>query len=288
MQGIQYKISEKFQEIKIINIFDVEKELSVNSHPFLILNTFTGLGQLNFNNFLYFCGGNDKIKGGTYFLMYDSSKIMNSLTHMINCLFDHKYPSMIQFKNEFIIVVGGMEKNLKSEIYSLTKGKWKALPDLPENRYGSSLLNEEKLDYIYLFGGLSDDYYCSSILRLNMKSLISWESVIVNENSYLLQKSHFAVIRSDKNKILLLGGSNKGSELNDSVVEFDMISKNVKLSSIKLLKPSKFNVTNYVESRKTLFYFFDHQSFIHIFNKVTSTFRCTNYKDNFNDDDDDN
>lgn len=285
MQGIQFKLSEKSQETKMIYIFDIESETSLKTQPFILLNSFDGLGQLNFNNNLYLCGGSDKKKGGTYFLMYDPVKVMNSLTMMINCLFDHKLPSMIGYKNEFIIVAGGLEGNVKCEIYALLKKKWKALPELPESRYGCSLLNEEKLEFIYLFGGISNDNYCGSVLRLNMKSLIVWESVIVKDNSTLLQKSHFSIIKYDRNTLLLLGGSKKGEEYTDSVVEFDLITKSAKSSSLKLSRTAKFFMSNYADLNNQNFFFFDTQSYVHIFNKIELKFKACNYVDNIQDED---
>jgi len=85
-----------------------------------------------------------------------------------------------------------------------TEKKWKPLPDLPEPRADCSLLNEEKLEYIYLIGGVTNDNeFCSSILRLNMKNLLVWESVVVKEGSNLLQRSKFAIMKFERNLILL-------------------------------------------------------------------------------------
>jgi len=211
--------------------------------------------------------------------MYEPLKMLSTLNHLINCLYDHKYPSMTHFRNEFIVVVGGMERNLKSEIYSKTKRKWKTLPDLPEPRYGAGLMGDEKSNYLYLFGGLCDQNFCSSILKLNMKSLVIWESVIVKENSHLLQRSHFALMKLDNFRILILGGSKKDNEYCDSVVEFDLLTKGAYTTEVKLLKPGKFSVSNYVELGNQLYYFFDTQNFIHIFNKETLTFRCSDFKE---------
>jgi len=283
MQGTQYKFSEKSQGVKIINIYDVETECSVNTQPCFLLSSFEGFGQLNFHNHLYFCGGSEKTKGGTYFLMYDPMKVTSNLTHLINCLYDHKYPSMSSCKNEFILVVGGMERNLKCEIYSITKRKWKALPDLPEPRYGCGLFPDEKTDQIYLFGGMCDSRYCSSLLKLNMKSLVIWESVIVKENSNLLQRSHFATMKFDGNRVLIFGGSTERSEYDDSVIQFDLQGKTAELADIKLVKPSKFLVSNFVELGNQLFYFFDSDLYIHMMNKETLTFRCSDFRESNND-----
>jgi len=285
MQGVQIKLTEKSQETKMIYIYDIESETSLKTQPFILLNSFDGLGQLNFNNFLFFCGGSEKKKGGTYFLQYDPIKSINSLTMMINCLFDHKYPSMIGYKNEFIIVVGGMEGNTRCEIYGVNKKKWKALPELPEPRFGSSLLSEEKQEFIYLFGGISTDNYCVSVLRLNMKSLIVWESVIVKENSYLLQKSHLAIVKYDRSLILLLGGSKKDEEFTDQILEFDLVSKTVKQSNLRLSRPAKFFMSNYADLNNQTFFFFDTSSYVHTFNKIDLKFKANHYVDTIQDED---
>ena len=285
MQAVLVKLSEKSKETKMVYIFDIESEIIIKTQPFILLNSFEGLSQLNFNNSLYLCGGNDKKKGGTYFLMYDPVKAINSLTMMINCLFDHKFPSMIGYKNEFIIVVGGLESNVKCEIYGLIKKKWKALPDLPEVRYGCSLLNDEKQDIVYLFGGISSDNYCGSVLKLNMKSLIVWESLVVKDNSSLLQKSHFSILKYDKNTILLLGGSNNDEEFSDSVIEFDLITKSARSSILKLKKHAKFSMSNYADLNNQNFFLFDINSNFHIFNKIESKFRVFNYIDLIQDED---
>jgi hypothetical protein len=279
MQGVEYRYSEKSAGIKMIYIYDVESQSSLNTQPCFLLESFEGFSQINFNNNLYFCGGNEKTKGGTYFLMYDPSKLLSSMSHLINCLFDHKYPSMSVFKNEFIIIVGGMGKNVKSEIYSISKRKWKALPDLPEGRYGGGLLSDDKLDNIYLFGGMCGDTYCTSVLRLYMKNLIIWESLNVKENSHLLKRSHFALFKLNKHKVLILGG-NSGDELSDSVVEFDLLTKTPFTRHIKLKKPSNFKLNHYVEMHRKLYYFFDSNSYIHEYNKESDSFRISDYKEN--------
>jgi hypothetical protein len=195
---------------------------------------------------------------------------------------------MIGYKNEFIIVVGGMEANVKCEIYSVNKKKWKALPELPEPRYGSGLLNDEKLEYIYLFGGQTGDNFCSSVLRLNMKSLIVWESVVVKDNSFLLQKSHFVIIKYDRNLVLLLGGTKRGEDCTDTIVEFDLASKSAKESNLKLSKPGKFTMSNSSDLNSQNFFFFDSQSYVHIFNKIDLKFRAAHYVDSILDEDNNN
>ena len=280
MQGIQFKLSEKSQETRMIYMFDIERERSLKTQPFFFLNSFEGLGQLNYNNNLYLCGGIEMKKGGTYFLVYDPVKIFSSLSMSINCLFEHKYPTMIGYKNDFIIVVGGQESNMKCEIYGLNKRKWKALPDLPEPRYGCSLLNEEKHEFIYLFGGISNDSYCGSVLRLNMKSLIIWESVIVVDNSSLLQKSQFSIIQVDRSTLYLLGGSKIGEDMTDSIVEFDLASKSAKPSNLKLSRPAKFLISNSVDLNNKNFFIFDTQSFVHNIDLKERKLRDFNYVDN--------
>jgi len=286
MQGINSKVNEKSKDMLMINIFDIESEVSIKTQPTFILSNFEGLGQLNLNNNLYFCGGNEKKKGGTYFFVYDPLKYISQFSLLLNCSQDHKYPAMISYKNEFILVVGGHDSNLKCEIYSFQKKKWKPLPDLPEARVDCSLLNEEKLEYIYLFGGITNDNeFCSSILRLNIKNQLVWESVVVKEGSNLLQRSSFGIMKLERNILFLLGGTQKNKNETDQIIEFDLFNKSAKESTISLQKPAKFLISNYSDLNNQNFFFVDSNSFIHVFNKFEMKFKYINNLDLNNDSD---
>ena len=100
-----------------------------------------------------------------------------------------------------------MNNNKKGEIYSISKRKRKGLPDLPEGRSGAGVLSDDKLDYLFVFGGVLGDKYCSTVLRLNMKNLVIWESFSINEKANLLEIRHFSLLKCDKNRVLIIGGS---------------------------------------------------------------------------------
>jgi len=276
VQGAQINYHNKSKNI--LEIFDIENEVSLKYQTIFLLNSFEGFGQLNYNNKFYLCGGSEKRVGATYFFMFDPSCNNNNLQSLINCFHDHKYPAMIGYKNEYIVAVGGID-SCKCELYSISKNRWRNLPEIPENRYGCSLIADEKLEFLYLFGGINQDIYYGSILRLNLKTLILWDSVIVKENYNLLQKSHFAIFKSDRNSFLLVGGSKRGNEYTDEIIEFDLTSKVAKQSKLSLNKPSKFILNNHMEMENQ-FYFFDSESYIHIFNKSSNTFKINNYIDN--------
>ena len=283
MQATQFKLSGKSNIIRMINIYDIENDIGFFSQPCTLLNSFEGLGQLNYKNDLYLCGGNEKIKGGTYFMLYEPKKKLTTLTQLINCLFDHKYPSMTQFMSDYIVVIGGMENNIKCEIYSIFKKKWKELPDLPEGRYGACIYNDQIFNNIYVFGGKCGDSFCCSILKINIMTSVIWETIIVRQNSHLLQISHFALLKVDDNRILFLGGSINGNDLSDSVIEFNLISKIASTSKMKLNKPSKFFISNNVQFRNHLFYFYDNKSLIHIFDKSINGFKKIDLQTNIYD-----
>jgi len=252
IQGAQINSPNKSKNI--LEIFDIENEVSLKYQTIFLLNSFEGFGQLNYNDIFYLCGGSEKKVGATYFFMYDPRCNNNNLQSLINCFHDHKYPAMTGYKNEYIVAVGGVD-SCKCELYSKSKNRWRNLPELPENRYGCSLIVDEKLEFLYLFGGINQDIYYGSILRLNLKTLILWDSVIVKENYNLLQKSHFAIFKSDRNSFLLVGGSKRGNEYTDDIIEFDLTSKAAKQSKLRLNKPSKFILNNHMEMENQ-FYFF--------------------------------
>ena len=113
-----------------------------------------------------------------------------------------------------------------------------------------------------------------------MKSLIIWESVIVVDNSSLLQKSQFSIIQVDRSTLYLLGGSKIGEDMTDSIVEFDLTSKSAKPSNLKLSRPAKFLISNSVDLNNQNFFIFDTQSFVHNIDLKERKLRAFNYVDN--------
>ena len=69
--------------------------------------------------------------------------------------------------------------------------KWCSLPQLPNERYKCSLCLDTKGDFVYLFGGISQDNVNEKddesnaeikILRMNLDRLLIWENLIVKNN----------------------------------------------------------------------------------------------------------
>ena len=117
---------------------------------------------------------------------------------------------MTLWKNEIVIIVGGKEQ-IECEGYLITQTKWIDLPPLPEDRYKCSLLQDEKNNLIYLFGGLSSitKNNMKNILRLNMELFDKWDMILIKENEGLLSRnSSIAFMFDNSNIIYICGGVN--------------------------------------------------------------------------------
>jgi hypothetical protein len=249
-----------------IQVYDIEsgkgKELEVNLR-FLKLE---GLSQININNSLYLCGWNDDGNDhtGSSFIRIDALKTPIHVSYLVNSSYCHIYPSLAFYKNEYIIIVGG-KQNKKCEIFHKKNHRWKDLPELPEDRFGCSLVSDEITASVYLFGGYNQNsnLICCSVLKLNLKIGLSWETIIVKSNSSLLARTYAAINKIDKSTILLFGGKTNAEESTCDIIIYDIANKIPVLSLLKMDNPANFKTASIPGENENNFCFLDDDAYVH-------------------------
>jgi hypothetical protein len=275
-----------------IQVWDMEneigKEIEINLR-FLKLN---GLSQVNINNNLFLCGwGSDKSSdhAGSIFLKIDPMKQPANVSYLVSSSYCHFYPSLIQYKGEYIICVGG-KNSVKCEIFSLTQAqmKWKALPDLPEERFKCILASDELNSCIYLFGGhnSNSNKIHSSILKLNLKNGPRWETIVVNtDQAQMLTKVDACICRVDRNTILIVGGTTNEEQESEDVIEcsFNLKSGLNIRNKLKMNKSTKFETLKHAGEFNGNYFLIDETSSVH---KIAAFDQKHSYKSFFSNDDD--
>ena len=226
------------------------------------------MAQLNLNDNIYFCGSKyNDYDSGAYFLKYEPNITSSNLNYLINSKNYHYFPTMISAKNEFIIIIGGLE-SLSCEIYSIYSHVWKTIPDLPDERYKCSAYCDNSSDHVYLFGGYNNHKKINygTILRLNLKMNVMWESFFVNSDLNIISKNSTSILKIN-NTVYILGGIDNNNCKTDDIVEFNLTTKKASLSNNILCKPSSFLQVSGVDLGKNVFYIFDDDFFIHKFSK---------------------
>jgi hypothetical protein len=284
LKVIQGDIEDSVNERNIMRIYDIEYDKGIEIEiNFRIVDEFDGISQIVFNNCLYFCGAgrNDNFEG-SYFLRYDPmSKSGVNLNILINAVHHHYLPTMVGYKNEFILVIGGENCNY-CEIFCLKSNKWRILPELPEERFKCSAIADDSSDWVYLFGGYNSisKRNCSSVLRLNMRTFLVWETILVKNNSYLLARNSCGIIKFDKYpNIYLIGGKDDDDNLGDCIIEYDISTKTPSVFRKKLDYNASFIQHTGVDLNKMEFYLFDENYFIHKITKADFKLSLIDFKD---------
>jgi hypothetical protein len=248
-------------------VFDIEDESGILLDAnFRIIKDLDGFSQLNFNNCLYICGSDlQNSSAGSHLLKFDANLDGNKTSLLINSTYNHYYPTLIGYKTDMIIAIGGF-KTKSTEIFNARTNRWRNLPELPEERYKCSAISDESLDYVYIFGGLNTETgkNCSTILRLNMKTSLVWETIIAKHSGHLLMRNSSAIIKYDRsNSIFIIGGRDNDESISNNIVEYDFHSKIASLSTRKLELNSCFFQTSGSDLNKNEFFLFDDKCNIH-------------------------
>lgn len=255
-----------------IQIYDIECERGQEIEVNLRFLKLEGMSQLNMNNCLYLCGNNDgKDHTGSSFIKFDPLKSHTSISYLVNSSHSHIYPSMAYYKNEYIIVAGG-KRSVKTEIFHKKTNRWKDLPDLPEERFGASLIGDELSTSVFLFGGYNEENkrICCSILKLNLKNSLFWETIIIKSNSAILGRYFSSITKLDKSTYMILGGITHNDPETQEIIEIDIINKTPIVSLRKLNKAATFKDTFLVCESDTNFYLLDDKTTIHKMHKNNS------------------
>jgi len=208
------------QEIQI-NFEEFSKDnLAINEFPI-------GGAYCNYQNFLFFTGGQEYIKGaGKIFLSISKNALNQSATKLPSMKYSHWNHSMIA-NNGKIYVIGGYNSN-KCEVYDIEKKTWNELPNLISKERQKSMLFIDK-NNLYCFMGLCQSGILDTIEVLNLNNLdAGWVNLIVDNSEEVNLRFYGAGIIKKKgsNKIIFIGGKklNKKKEqvFKRSIYEFSL------------------------------------------------------------------
>ena len=222
-----YKIkfmSPIFNSNQIIGVFENESSVRVHvdftqafTDKDIHLNEFPQGGAFcNYNNILYFTGGQERQNGiGKIFLRLSNKKDYDRiiLKKMPNMLYSHWNHSMIANDN-YIFVVGGYNSN-KCEYFNLKTLKWESMPNLNSEERQRAMLVIYK-DYLYAFMGHTQFGILDSVERININQLGSskWEKVSISNPNNINLKFYGAGIYNNNGVLYFIGGK-VGLENND-------------------------------------------------------------------------
>ena len=220
------------------------QEIKINFSEFAnedpVINEFpNGGAYCNYENSLYFTGGQDYIKAaGKLFLSISKNILSQNAKKLPLMRYSHWNHSMIADKDK-IYVIGGYNSK-KCEIYDITSKTWSEMPDLNEKERQRCMLLVEK-NFLYCFMGLSQSGILDSIERINIDNIdVGWESIIVeNANEINLKFYGAGIIRmSQADKIYFIGGKKENKKKENifkrSIYEFSFDSFKMTESDFKI------------------------------------------------------
>lgn len=249
----------------IVNFFDIlHKESRTIQFKIFPYKSIGKLSFINIEHDLYFIGEQEN-KKSTLIKMDLQSKI--GQFSILSCSnYCHNKPTLCYFKRNYIVALGGLH-NKAAEYYNLNDNAWVKLPDINEERHGCRILGDDIDDNLYLFGGYSSIHKkdLSSVLKLSFKAPKEWKILSV-KNQNLLEKSNFYIVRTQKDFVLIIGGSKGNQDCSDTIVQFDL-SSNIALGlSHKTFFPCRFDVFSHAEQDGKM-YIIDDANQIHMINK---------------------
>jgi len=261
--------TDKNNENFLLQIFDIEEETLFFYSLNLKLKSLEGMSQIFYENTLILCGSNTYNENSKNSNSFSSSFMYSldifskplKLKFQVNSCFSHYYPLLSILRNEFVLVISG-KGSVKCEYYSLTNKRWKDLPDLPESRYGGSIICDNTLNVAYIFGGVNEknNKNSLSIFKLNINKCIKWDTIIIMDNCDLLAKKFSGVIKKDNENILILGGKNNENNETDDVININIKKRKIKVenSGKKLDNKIRFkNLRIGLENNKGKYYIFN-------------------------------
>ena len=280
--------NQKNKKSLFLSILDINNEKYYTSNINLrILSSLKGISQLNVNNSLFLCGTNDIAStSGSYLFNIELHKKNEPLVKfLVSSNFVHIYPSLYFSKHiKSLFVIGGKDQ-IKCELFDIENNKWKCLPDLPEERYLSTLMSNGKEQHLYLFGGFCKaiNTKCSLLLRLNLLKRKYWEQLHINQNNELIQKTSSAAFSlydtdSERDCIYILGGKNANKEYSDDIVEYNVNKMTISLVD-KLNEKATFLNQSGVNINSKSYLFFDKKAKVINVDVCEHSIKCSTYGD---------
>ena len=113
-----------------------------------ILTSLKGISEINLKSNLYLCGTSSINKdSSSYLFQLNINKLTTKI--MVNSKYCHYSPSLVAIYRDRIVCVGG--KYCKEcEVYDISIDHWSIIPELPEERYKSTLCFDYKNKFLYL------------------------------------------------------------------------------------------------------------------------------------------
>lgn len=242
------------------------------------MSSLEGISQISIESSLYLCGSskieNSNVQTSGAFLLQITNPTLKKVQFLVNSKHSHYKPSLCNYGNNSLVVVGGKQQT-KCEVYNIMTNRWKAIQDLPEERYLCALMIDKNEEYLYLFGGFNQNasMITGSVLRVNLTNYFTqWERIMINENGNLLKRCCMNTFRSsNSNLIYIIGGRdiNNEHEVYDDVIIYDCFCKIVKSSNMKLKKKMKFINYGCVDVHKVQYYFIDEEGDVIMINSKT-------------------
>ena len=177
-------------------------------------NFLHGCRSVLIKDYLYIFGGVDSENKSTkiayvYYIQTNELKLMPEM------LCSHAYQS-VAFLDYYksIIIIGG-ENNSACELYDMTTGLWKRLPNLNVPRALSNLYLDKFTHSIYTFFGIVGHYsqknnFTDVIEVLDLKRLaLGWNKIIYENKAEMDFKSGYnQILELNKDMILIYGANN--------------------------------------------------------------------------------
>ena len=261
--------------LRKIKIYDLEqKKLYIKTAPLRFISSLEGITQYSTQKSLYLCGSNKLLLNssestGSYLFRYDLEDNFKQPSVLVNSAYVHYNPMIVLINEDILVVIGGKEQ-IFCEKYSISLNNWRKIPILPEERYKGCLLVYQKESNLFLFGGMTNGKFNSSILFLNFRSIGGWERIILKENDYLLKRNNFIAFQldKDKNSFFICGGETESNIDNDYIVQYDPVNKKVKKQFIKSnITNAKFKNQTIIDFDGKFFSFVDKEEKIYLIAK---------------------
>ena len=238
------------------------------------ISSLEGITQYSTQKNLYLCGSNKLLLNssestGSYLFRYDLEDNFKQPSVLVNSVYVHYNPMIVLINEDILVVIGGKEQ-IFCEKYSISLNNWRKIPILPEERYKGCLLVYQKESNLFLFGGMTNGKFNSSILFLNFRSIGGWERIILKENDYLLKRNNFIAFQldKDKNSFFICGGEAESNIDNDFIVQYDPVNKKVKKQFIKSnITNAKFKNQTIIDFDGKFFSFVDKEENIYLIEK---------------------
>jgi hypothetical protein len=245
-----------------VNIFNIlEKIIYSHDVNFIVNKNFTDLNafpkfcrSININNKLYVTGGENENSIVNYLIEVDCNTLEAKLRKGMD--YRRSAHTLVNISNLKIIAISGAYGELSCESYSIENNRWTALPNVKEDRVGSSALVYCSESIFLFFGKRYDSanrkwIFVDTIEKINLfEQSPTW--TVINFKSTNLdvsrERAFGSIIACPNEKVYIVGGQTmqEGNiELTSSILEIDTENLTLGVTSLLMPKPVCFVETNF-------------------------------------------